>query len=96
MVLDVRAVQEYAAGHVPGAISVALHGGSFATRAAFVLDPDEPLVVHAGSEAEAQEAARRLWSVGLFDENGYLANAPTTRADRDPDGARVRATSRGW
>ncbi len=79
-VLDVRPVADYAAGHVPGAISVALDGGSFATRSAFVLDPAEPLVVHARSEADAQEAARRLWSVGLFEERGYLTEAVTTES----------------
>src|SRR4051812_201324 len=75
IVLDVRPVEDFAAGHVPGAVSVALDGGSFATRAAFVLDPFEPLVIHAGSSAEARDAARRLHSVGLFEERGYLAAA---------------------
>jgi hydroxyacylglutathione hydrolase len=78
VVLDVRAVKKFAAGHVRGAISVALDGGSFATRAAFILDPAEPVVVHAGSSAEAQEAGRRLWSVGLFETRGYLAEAAAT------------------
>ena len=78
VVLDVRPVEEFAAGHVPGAISVALDGGSFATRAAFILDASEPLVVHARSAAEAQEAARRLWSVGLFETRGFLADAAAT------------------
>ena len=77
-VLDVRPVADYVAGHIPGAISVALDGGSFATRAAFVFDPQETLVLHARSVAEAQEAARRLWSVGLFETRGYLADAAAT------------------
>ena len=78
VVLDVRPVKDYTAGHVPGAISVALGGGSFATRSAFVLDPAELIVVHARYPAEAQEAARRLWSVGLFETGGYLAGAAAT------------------
>ena len=77
-VLDVRPVEMFAAGHVPGAISVALEGGSFATRAAFILDPSEPLTIHARSAAEAREAAGRLWSVGLFEEHGYITEAATT------------------
>jgi glyoxylase-like metal-dependent hydrolase (beta-lactamase superfamily II)/rhodanese-related sulfurtransferase len=71
-VLDVRPVENFVAGHLPGAVSVALHGGSFATRAAFVLGPTEPVVVVAGSEPEAQAAARGLRSVGLFEQRGYL------------------------
>jgi hydroxyacylglutathione hydrolase len=78
VVVDVRPVEEFAAGHVPGAISDALDGGSFATRAAFVLDLAAPLVVHALSERDAHEAARRLWSVGLFETRGYLADAAAT------------------
>jgi glyoxylase-like metal-dependent hydrolase (beta-lactamase superfamily II)/rhodanese-related sulfurtransferase len=91
-VLDVRPVAEYVASHVPGAISVALDGGSFATRAAFVLDPQEPLAVYARSAAEANEAARRLWSVGLFEARGYLLDAAvtaTTRAATVPELARL-------
>ena len=72
--LDVRPVGAFAAGHLPGAISVALDGGSFATRAAFVLDAAEPVVLHAQSRAEADQAAQRLLtSVGLFEQLGYVA-----------------------
>ena len=72
LVLDVRPVAAFAAGHEPGAVSVALDGGSFATRSAFVLDPAEPFVVRAGNPAEAQEARRLLEAVGLFNALGYL------------------------
>jgi hydroxyacylglutathione hydrolase len=75
VVLDVRPVAEFASGHVPGAINVALDGGSFGTKAAFVLDPDEAVVVHARSEDEARRAARRLWAVGLLQLGGYLVRA---------------------
>jgi glyoxylase-like metal-dependent hydrolase (beta-lactamase superfamily II)/rhodanese-related sulfurtransferase len=74
-VLDARPIEDFAAGHLPGAISVALDGGSFATRVAFVLDAGEPFVVHARSQDEAAEAARLLWAVGLFEELGYLVSA---------------------
>ena len=77
-VLDVRPVEDFVAGHVAGAISVALDGGSFATRAAFVLDPGEPLVVHARSAAEAAEAARLLHAVGLFEQLGFVVDAAAT------------------
>ncbi len=72
VVLDVRSVGEFVAGHVPRAINVPLAGGSFGTKAGFVLDPDEPFVLHAASPAEAQEAARRLWAVGLLSIAGYV------------------------
>ena len=72
LVVDVRPVDVFAAGHLAGAISVALDGGSFATRAAFVIDPAEPVVLHVQSRAEALEAARLLCAVGLFELLGYV------------------------
>src|SRR4051794_16807919 len=74
-VVDARPVEDFAAGHIAGALSVALDGGSFATRAAFVLAPDEPVVLHARSEAEAAEAAGLLRAVGLFEQRGYVLDA---------------------
>jgi hydroxyacylglutathione hydrolase len=76
-VLDVRPFAEYAAGHVHGAISVPLDGGSFGTKSGFVLLPDEPVVIHAGSAEDAREAAWRLWAVGLLNLAGYVVHAAT-------------------
>jgi len=76
-VLDARPVDEFAAGHLPGAISVALDGGSFATRAAFVLDPADPVVIHVRSQAEADEASRLLAAVGLFEQRGFIRGSGT-------------------
>jgi hydroxyacylglutathione hydrolase len=72
LVLDVRPVLAFAGGHRPGAISVALDGGSFATRSAFVLDAKEPVVLQAGSADHAVRAAQLLWAVGLFETRGYV------------------------
>ena len=73
-VLDVRAAEEFAGGHVPGAINIAA-GGSFATKAGFVLDADEHVVLYAESEEQARQAARGLNAVGLFAVDGYLTGA---------------------
>jgi rhodanese-related sulfurtransferase len=77
LVLDVRPIDLFAAGHIPGAISVALDGGSFATRAAFVFDPAEAFAVHARSKAEADEALRLLTAVGLFEQCGFFLGSGT-------------------
>jgi glyoxylase-like metal-dependent hydrolase (beta-lactamase superfamily II)/rhodanese-related sulfurtransferase len=76
-VLDVRPLADHVAGHIPGAISVPLNGGSFGTKAGFVLDPDEPLVLHAGRTADALAAARKLWAVGILSVAGYVVAAAT-------------------
>jgi hydroxyacylglutathione hydrolase len=91
LVLDVRPVDVFIAGHMPGAISVALDGGSFATRAAFVLDPAEQVAVHAQSRSEADQAARLLMAVGLFEAAGCLhgEGAETMAAVTVPELARL-------
>ncbi len=78
LVVDVRPLDEFAAGHVPGAINIPLYGGSFATRTAFLVDATEPIVLDAGSELDAPEAARRLWAVGLFHIAGLLTSPART------------------
>jgi glyoxylase-like metal-dependent hydrolase (beta-lactamase superfamily II)/rhodanese-related sulfurtransferase len=76
IVLDVRPLADFAAGHLPGALSVPVDGGTFGTKAAFVLDPDEPVVLHARSDEEAQLAGRRLWAVGFLRPAGYVVDLP--------------------
>jgi hydroxyacylglutathione hydrolase len=71
-VLDVRPVTAFAEGHLPGALSVPVSGSRFSTKAAFVLDPDRPVVVAASDEAEATEALRGLRSVAVRDIPGYV------------------------
>jgi hydroxyacylglutathione hydrolase len=80
-VLDVRPLDDFLAGHAPGAVSVPVGGGSFATKAAFVLAPDATVVVAASSAAEAQRAVRGLRSVGLLELAGYVVGGgPATLA----------------
>jgi hydroxyacylglutathione hydrolase len=76
-VLDVRPPQQFAGGHVSGALNVAVSGSSFGTRAGFLLDPEAPVALHSSSPEEAELAARRLRAVGILDLAGYLADAAT-------------------
>jgi len=86
-VLDVRPFCAYTEGHILGAISVPISGGSFGTKAGFVLVRGERVVLHADSAEEAQEAAHMLWAVGLLDVAGYVLapHAPETLATLDVD-----------
>jgi len=77
-ILDVRPAEMHAAGHVHGAFNVPVSGSSFATRAGFVLDPDERIVIHASDEGEAAEAARGLRAVGFLELAGYVMEVPLT------------------
>jgi hydroxyacylglutathione hydrolase len=77
-ILDVRPADAHAAGHVHGAFNVPVSGSSYATRAGFVLDPDERIVIHATDEDEAKRAARGLRAVGFLELAGYVTEAETT------------------
>lgn len=72
IVLDVRSADDFAAGHVPGALNVPVAVKGFGTRTGFVLRRGEQVVLHASTPAEAQLAARRLRAVGLLELLGYL------------------------
>ncbi|MDQ3875980.1 MAG: rhodanese-like domain-containing protein [Actinomycetota bacterium] len=73
-VLDVRREEEFARGHVPGAINVPVEATAFGTRAGFVLDPDVPVAIHASSADAGDRAARNLRAVGFLDLLGYLVD----------------------
>jgi hydroxyacylglutathione hydrolase len=75
-VLDVRDADEFGAGHAQGALNVPVDGSSFATKAAFLLSPDEPIAIHAGSREQAERAAEGLRSVALLDLAGFVLDPP--------------------
>jgi glyoxylase-like metal-dependent hydrolase (beta-lactamase superfamily II)/rhodanese-related sulfurtransferase len=77
-VLDVRPADAHAAGHVHGAFNVPVSGSSFATRAGFILDPDERILIHATDEHEATRAAQGLRAVGFLELAGYVTNPDAT------------------
>jgi glyoxylase-like metal-dependent hydrolase (beta-lactamase superfamily II) len=70
--LDVRANDEFAAGHVPGSVNIAL-GGQFASWAGTVLGLSAHPVLIAGSDEQLEEARLRLTRVGIEALDGYLA-----------------------
>jgi len=69
--LDVRPGEEFAAGHVPGSVNIAL-GGQFASWAGTVLGLAAHPVLIAASDAQLEEARLRLTRVGIEVLNGYL------------------------
>ena len=73
-VLDVRPFDAHAAGHRPGSISVPVSGGTFGTKAGFVLAAGEQVVLHAATRGEALDAAWKLWAVGILEIGGYVLN----------------------
>ena len=74
--LDVRANDEFAAGHVPGSVNIAL-GGQFASWAGTVLGLSAHPVLIVESDEQLEEARLRLTRVGIEVLDGYLAGGVT-------------------
>jgi hydroxyacylglutathione hydrolase len=73
VILDVRRTRQFAAGHARDAINVPVDGSQFPTRAAFVLDLANRIILY-GSPDEVERAARGLRAVGFLELAGYLAD----------------------
>jgi len=69
--LDVRPGEEFAAGHVPGSVNIAL-SGQFASWAGTVLGLSSHPVLIAASDSQIEEARLRLARVGIEMLDGYL------------------------
>ena len=81
-VLDVRPGEAFAAGHVPGAIGIAL-SGQFASWAGGILGIHSQPVLIGDDDSQIEEARLRLARVGIEDLRGYLkgGNAEWQKAD---------------
>jgi rhodanese-related sulfurtransferase len=71
-VLDVRPAEQFATGHVPGSINIAL-SGQFASWAGNILGIDSDPILIAETEELIEEARTRLARVGIEGVRGYLA-----------------------
>ncbi len=69
--LDIRSADEFAAGHVPGSVNIAL-SGQFASWAGTVLGLTAHPVLIAGSDEQVDEARVRLARVGIEALDGFL------------------------
>lgn len=74
VLIDTRTVREQWAGSVPGSLTIP-GGGSFATYASYVIDPEREardIVLLASDRAHAEELRDRLTYVGIDNVVGYL------------------------
>ncbi len=70
-VLDTRPADQFAAGHVPGAINIGL-GGQYASWAGTLLGLQAPVILVAESPEKIEESRMRLARVGIEEIAGYL------------------------
>jgi hydroxyacylglutathione hydrolase len=71
--VDGRPTRDYDAAHVPGSINVTADRAAVGTRAAWVVDPAEAVVVAGATDEEATRLGRMLEAVGFRSLQGYLA-----------------------
>jgi glyoxylase-like metal-dependent hydrolase (beta-lactamase superfamily II)/rhodanese-related sulfurtransferase len=72
MVIDARPVSAFAAGHIPGAISIALRP-AFASWLGWLLDDAQPLVFVLDEDQDRGELARQCRTIGYDHLAGELA-----------------------
>ena len=70
-IVDTRSAEDYAAGHIPGAMSIALRP-VFATWLGWLADPEKPVVIVRGPEQDPEEIAWAAAKVGLDTLAGEL------------------------
>jgi len=70
-VLDVRSGDQFAAGHVPGSVNIAL-SGQFASWAGAILGIHSNPILVGDTETQIEEARMRLARVGIEEMQGYL------------------------
>jgi glyoxylase-like metal-dependent hydrolase (beta-lactamase superfamily II)/rhodanese-related sulfurtransferase len=88
VLLDGRAAEAFDAAHLAGSLTLPLRGSGLGTRAAWLLDPEQPLAVLAASEHDGRELARRLQAVGLGPVVAVaVAGRPTRASGPDAAGA---------
>jgi hydroxyacylglutathione hydrolase len=72
VVLDTRPVQQFCAGHIPGAVHIAL-SGQYASWAATLIGLDKDIILIAEDEQHLEESRMRLARVGMERVIGTLA-----------------------
>jgi len=73
LLLDTRPCDHFAAGHVPGSVSISL-SGQFASWAGAVLGTATPIILICESKEQVEESRLRLARVGIENVVGYLAD----------------------
>ena len=69
--IDVRPVKEFAAGHVPGSLSIPLRP-QFASWLGWLVDGDRPLVFVLGADQDGSEVVRQSLAIGYENLVGAL------------------------
>jgi rhodanese-related sulfurtransferase len=75
--VDARPISEYAAGHIPGSLSIELRP-VFATWLGWLIDPSRPVVFVLDDDQDRHELVRQCLTVGIESLAGELAGGLAT------------------
>jgi glyoxylase-like metal-dependent hydrolase (beta-lactamase superfamily II)/rhodanese-related sulfurtransferase len=75
--VDVRKIEDFAAGHIPGALSIELRT-VFASWLGWLVEPDRPLLFVLGDDQDRSELVRQCLSIGYEHLAGELDGGMTT------------------
>ncbi len=75
-VIDIRPILNFAAGHIPGSLSIQLRD-QFATWLGWLVDPDRVLVFVADLDQDPADAVIQSLNIGYEQFGGYLADGIT-------------------
>ncbi|MBF6557940.1 MAG: MBL fold metallo-hydrolase [Acidimicrobiales bacterium] len=85
LLVDVRNIEDFAAGHVPGALSIELRP-VFASWLGWLVEPDRPLAFVLGDDQDRPELVRQCLSIGYEHLVGELAGGMSAwRAATQPE-----------
>ena len=86
IVVDVRTPEEYAEGHIPGAINIDWKAGHFAEQAEVLLDKDKTIALYCIRARRSKFAAKELLNMGYKNvielQDGQLSNVCATVMSR--------------
>ena len=78
LIVDVRTDREFDEAHVPGAVCNPAIRAGFGTKLAWLVNPDQDIVLIGRDDADALRAARLAASVGVIRIAGYLGGGMTS------------------
>lgn len=79
VIIDVRTPEEYASGHVAGAINIDVNGADFSSQIS-ELDPEQKYLVYCRSGSRSAQAAAQMEAAGIADIADAGGLADLTRA----------------
>ncbi len=78
LVVDVRTDLQFDDAHVPGAVAITALRSGFGSKLAWIVEPDQDVVLVGRDDAEALQAAELAAAVGIDQVVGYLAGGMTS------------------